>query len=162
MARWLDDVAAWLHEGGADAMAALALAGRGEAELAYVQNREREAEAACATGLETSPLNEATVAGNFDLHYQCGLVFWLALDKNLRDADHNGLNDLNRLFFSKVRTGEPWNEATFLEAARELGASENLLAQIIILSRGGYADASREIDALGMLARQSLTSNAGS
>ena len=151
-----DDVAAWLHEGGADAMAALAIIGRGRPERLHVLNREREAEKACASGLAMSPLSKATAEGNFDLHYQCGLVIWLALDRDLRSAGSDGLNDLNRAFFSRVKTGQAWNEPVFLQTAKELGVSESLLSRIVRLNEGRYNDASQEVEAVAILARQSL------
>jgi len=151
-----DDVAAWIHEGGADAMAALALVGRGSAERSYVVNREREAEAACGKGLTDAPLDRATAEDNFDLHYQCGLVIWLALDQDLRRSGRDGLNSLNQFFFAAVRAGETWSEATFLKVARQHGVSQSLIAQIISLSRGDYADATMAIEEVGRLARQSL------
>lgn len=155
-----DDQTAWLHEGGADAMAALAMVGRGEADRSYVQKREREAEAACAGGLAKSPLNRATADGNFDVHYKCGLLIWLALDQDLRRAGRDGLNDLNRVFFSRVKGGQPWTEKVFLESAQALGASGSLLSKVAKLSKGGYGDAAREVDDLGVLARQSLMAKA--
>lgn len=152
-----DDNAAWLHEGGADAMAALALAARTDAESSYARQRANTAEATCAKGLAIAPLDRATASGNFDLHYQCGLLIWLALDQALRAADRDGLNELNRAFFDKVRSGQPWNEAVFLATAKELGTPDALLARIERLSRGGYRDASAEVAALGALAQQSLS-----
>lgn len=146
----------WLHEGGADAMAALALVKRSEAERAYVRGREQEAETACARGLAASPLSRASTEGNFDLHYQCGLVIWLALDHDLRRAGADGINALNLAFFAKVRSGQPWNEITALATARELGASEPLLAQIGSLTKGRYSDAAAAVEHIGVRARLSL------
>ena len=151
-----DDTAAWIHEGGADAMASLALVGRGSAERSYVINREREAEAACAMGLASAPLDRATAEGNFDLHYQCGLVIWLALDQDLRRNGHDGLYALNRSLFASVRAGQSWNEATFMKVANQQGVSQSLIAQIIGFNRGGYPSAAAAIDEVGQLARQSL------
>jgi hypothetical protein len=153
-----DDQAAWLHEGGADAIAALALAVRGDAERKYAQVREREAEAACARGLAATPLNRATADGKFDLHYQCGLVIWLALDQELRRTGVDGINGFNLAFFAKVRAGQSWSEATFLATAKELGASNTLLSQIGALSVGRYADPAEAVDQLGTGARRSLAS----
>ena len=152
-----DDASAWLHEGGADAMAALALLGRGEAESAYVRQRLSDAETACARGLAEQPLNEASAAGAFDLHYQCGLVIWLAFDRELRAAGHEGLDDLNRAFWAKVRSGRPWSAEVLLTAARELGAREEVLAEVSAIAGGDSAD----IAGLGRLARESLAGGAG-
>jgi hypothetical protein len=154
-----DDVAAWLHEGGAEAMAALALTQRGDAERSYAQARTRDAEAACGRGLATVPLDMATAEGNFDLHYQCGLIIWLALDEELRRANRDGLNDLNRTFFAKVRAGKAWSVPVFLKTAIQQGVPGNLLLQITILNEGGYTDRVRAVEELGKLARLSLEPN---
>lgn len=151
-----DDDAGWLHEGGADAMAALAMAGRGEAEQAYVSDREAKAEEACSKGLARYPLNKATAEGNFDLHYQCGLVIWLALDQELRAVGHGGLNDLNRAFFTAARTGSPWNEAVFLGIARDLGATDSTISRVQRLSSGGPDTVADDVAELGLLAQQAL------
>ena len=153
-----DDGAAWIHEGGADAMAALAIARRGAGERSYAQKRLEEAQAACVKGLATSPLNQATEEGKFDLHYQCGLVVWLALDHELRrNGDHDaGLHDLNRAFFTAVRSGQPWSEPVFLQIAYQNGAARPLLENITRLNDGRYAKSA--VEELGQLAKMSLLS----
>lgn len=154
-----DDVAAWIHEGGADAMAALAMARRGTTERSYAQKRLEEAQTACAQGLATSPLNRATAEGKFDLHYQCGLVIWLALDHDLRrngDADA-GLHELNRAFFTAVRNGQPWSEPVFLQTAGQKGASQSLLTHINLLNDMRYATSA--VEELGQLAKIRLQSD---
>jgi hypothetical protein len=143
-----DDTAAWIHEGGADAMAALSLLPRGPKEREYVEQRVREAKTACVKGLTARPLNQASASGNYDMHYQCGLLIWLALDGERRNAQPLGLHALNKAFFARVRGGEPWNQETFLSTARHYGASTPLLEQIERLSRGGYGDAASEVAAL--------------
>jgi len=150
------DEAAWLHEGGADAMAALAMVGRGNTEKDYVNDRESKAEDACSKGLAQSPLSRASAEGNFDLHYQCGLVIWLALDQELRNAGRDGLNDLNRTLFSGFKNGSPWTEAVFLNAARELGASDETISRVRLLSSGSAESTPDTVAKLGLLAKQTL------
>lgn len=144
-----DETAAWIHEGGADAMAALALAGRGKEDRAYVANRVRSAETACAKGLAGAPLDRATAAGNFDLHYQCGLLIWLAVDDSLRSANADGLHAINKTLFARVKAGAPWNEAAFSEAARSNGVPQPLLQRVARLVHGGYANPHDDVAALG-------------
>jgi hypothetical protein len=151
-----DDVAAWIHEGGADAMAALAIIRRGPAERAYVVNREQQAETGCAKGLAKAPLNRATAEGNFDLHYQCGLVVWLALDHEMRRNGHNGLADLNRAFFAAVREGAQWSGPVLLDIASQQSVSPTLIAKILRLEASEPADALIAVASLGALARASL------
>lgn len=155
------DDAAWLHEGGADAMAALALIERGDAERSYVQNRAEQAEASCTTGLAIAPLNRASAAGNFDLHYQCGLLIWLALDTELRMAGRDGLHDLNRDFFARVRNGAEWDQRVFADTARALGASPETLSRIERIDHGGYTDARSEVSFLAQKAHHALVQRGG-
>jgi hypothetical protein len=143
-----DDKIAWIHEGGADAMAALRLIERGDKERAYVMQRMREAEASCGKGLAAMPLDRASESGNFDLHYQCGLLIWLALDGEIRRNGKDGLDALNRAFFARVRGGAAWDQRSLLSAARDLGASVTLIGRIERLNDGGYEDASAEIASL--------------
>lgn len=151
-----DDRFAWIHEGGADAMAALAMVRRGPAERAYVLSRKEEAQDACAAGLAMTPLSKASAEGKFDLHYQCGLIMWLAIDQDLRRAGKDGLADLNRALFVAVRRGEPWSEAIFFRCARELGASPSVTTRIMTLAEGNSRDALEALGALGHVANQSL------
>lgn len=151
-----DDRFAWIHEGGADAMAALAMVRRGPAERAYVLSRKEEAQQACAAGLAMTPLSKASAEGKFDLHYQCGLIMWLAIDQDLRRAGKDGLADLNRGLFTTIRREEPWSEAIVFKLAHELGASPSVITQIDVLAGGNSSDAIEALGVLGRAANQSL------
>lgn len=151
-----EDRVAWMHEGGADAMAALTMVRRGAAERDYALNRKREAEAACAAGLATTPLSRASAEAKFDLHYQCGLIIWLALDQDLRRAGKDGLADLNRALFAEVRSGKPWSESQFFQLAGELGVSSSLMTAVKTLAGGNSRDAIDALGVAGKLAERSL------
>lgn len=151
-----DDRFAWIHEGGADAMAALAMVRRGPAERAYVLSRKEEAQQACAAGLATTPLSKASTEGKFDLHYQCGLIMWLAIDQDLRRAGKDGLADLNRGLFAALRRGEPWSEAIVFRIVRELGASPSVMTRIEVLAGGSSSDAIESLGVLGQAANRPL------
>ncbi|WP_156437658.1 MULTISPECIES: hypothetical protein [unclassified Sphingomonas] len=151
-----DDQVGWMHEGGADALAALAMAARGPAARAYVLSREQAAEKACADGVAVTALPKAKGEGKFDLHYQCGLIIWLALDQALRRGGKDGLHDLNRALFAAVRGGQPWGEPLLFETARQLGVAPPLLAQIARLTQGSSTDAVDAVAMLGPVGAQSL------
>lgn len=151
-----DDRAAWMHEGGAEAMAALAMVRRGSAERDYVLSRVEEAERACAGGLATTPLSRASADGQFDLHYSCGLIIWLALDQDLRHGGHEGINDLNRAFFAAVRGGEQWSQSVFFKLSAKPGTSQPLMMQIARLADGNSTDAAEAVGVLGALAKKAL------
>lgn len=154
-----DDQAAWLHEGGADAMAALAMVRRGSAERDYVVTRYAQAGKACADGLATTPLGKASAEGAFDLHYQCGLIIWLALDQDMQSMGKNGLHDLNSALFAAVRGGRQWDGSLFLSVAGQLGVQPYLMTQIAQIAHGSSIDAITAIGALQKLGQKSLGSN---
>ncbi len=144
------DSEGWIHEGGADAMAALVMRDRGDAERAYVAKRIDQARKVCSEGLASVALNAASRAGKFDLHYQCGILIALAIDADVRrgSAGARNLHDVNRRFFATVRAGTPWNGRSFLEAARRSGVSAPTLAAIRAITQTKLADPAQRIDEL--------------
>ncbi|WP_353205183.1 hypothetical protein [Sphingomonas sp.] len=147
-----DETAAWIHEGGADALAARALARRGAEERSYVESRVRAAETICEKGLASAPLDKATAAGHFDLHYQCGLLIWLAVDDSVRAGNGDGLHAVNKTLFALVKAGAPWDEKAFVAAAQKNGAPQPLMQRIARLVHGGYDDPRDDVAALGTAA----------
>jgi len=144
------DSQAWIHEGGADAMAALVMKGRSDTERSYVARRIAEARKACAAGLTEVALNAASRAGKFDLHYQCGMLIALAIDADVRrgSGGAKSLHDVNRRFFATVRAGTPWDGRSFLNAARRTGLSAPTLATITAITSQKLADPARQIDTM--------------
>jgi hypothetical protein len=119
----------WIHEGGAEAFAALTLVEFGGASREQVDQRIEGAVAQCAAGLQTlagKPLNASAKAGAFSNYYTCGLVIHLAIDAEVKrtSAGARDLFDVWAQFSSRARAGEPWNQDTFLRTASELGAAE--------------------------------------
>jgi hypothetical protein len=124
----------WIHEGGADAFAALSIVKLGGVSHSYVQQRYvqqriESARAECAVGLQAlagKPLDASAQAGAFRNYYTCGLVMQLAIDADVKRTSHGArdLFDVWALFLARVRAGAPCNQDTFLSAASELGAAE--------------------------------------
>ncbi|MEL7043855.1 MAG: hypothetical protein AAGL66_02400 [Pseudomonadota bacterium] len=160
--RGFDDREAWIHEGGAEALAALAIARRGEDEQAYSVERVQEARTACETGLAETPLDRASADGKFHLHYQCGLLLWLALDALLHDASEKSLHDLNSLYFERILKGRAWNSSMFLKTAQDLGAEPERLRPLRNLLDGQYDDPSGPLKPLTALAQRSVKRHAQS
>lgn len=144
------DSEAWIHEGGADAMTALVMRGRSDTLRRYVDRRITAARTSCASGLADVALSNASRAGKFDLHYQCGMLIALAIDADVRRGSNGtkGLHDVNRRFFANVRAGTPWTGKSFLDAARRTGASAPTLAAITTITRQKLTDPARQIDAM--------------
>ncbi|MGH9869675.1 MAG: hypothetical protein ACREAA_16110 [Candidatus Polarisedimenticolia bacterium] len=117
----------WIHEGGADAFAALTIAKLGGASDEYVNGRIKRALDECGSGLKTldgKPLNASGETGAFENYYACGLLMQLAIDAELRRASEGkqDLFDLWSAYLGRLRAGAPTNQDTFLGVAGEMGA----------------------------------------
>ena len=141
-----DNAQAWMHEGGADAMAALAL--RAQGMSAYVDKRLAEAQKACRVGLAKGPLATATARGDFELHYACGPIVALAIDRELRKRG-SSLDDFNRRWFAALAAPEGGGQAAWFAAARASGVSEATLALLSDLVGAESAKAITALDRLG-------------
>jgi len=118
----------WIHEGGADAFAALTIVELSGVSRDYVKQRIESAVSECAVGLEAlagRPLNASAEAGAFGNYYTCGLVIQLAIDAEVKRTSQGAqdLFDVWAHFSSRVRAGAPCDEDTFLSTASELGAA---------------------------------------
>lgn len=117
----------WIHEGGAEAIAALTVVEFGGASCASVEERIEGAVTECAAGLEAlvgRPLNASAEVGAFGNYYTCGLLIHLAIDAEMQRTSRGtrDLFDVWAEFSSRVRGGESVNQDTFLRTAADLGA----------------------------------------
>jgi hypothetical protein len=118
---------AWIHEGGAEAFSALAMAEFGGLSPERVRRHIDGEVNECAAGLQAlagKPLAASAEAHAFRNYYTCGLVMQLAIDAEAKrdSAGARGLFDVWAQFLARVRGGEPFNQDTFLQAAADLGA----------------------------------------
>lgn len=129
----------WIHEGGAEALAALAVAAVRPDLRHYVDARIAEAAEDCDEGLRSlgAPLNASIDRGAADNYYVCGLVMQIAIDRDVRAASAGArdLFDVWSTFLHATRRGDSWSEATFLRAARIQGAGDDTLALVSTLAR---------------------------
>ena len=116
-----DEGDSWIHEGGADALAAVALQALGVIDAQAVQSRLQTSIEACASGIAKAPLRRAHIDGSFDSFYQCGFVMQMAVDAAARRASNGacGLACVWRDFQARVAAGEAWDTDTFIAAARK-------------------------------------------
>jgi hypothetical protein len=119
----------WIHEGGADALAAVALQALGVVGPEAVEARLQSSVDACATGIARHPLKRAHVEGSFDTFYACGFVMQMAVDAAARRASDGacGLVCVWRDFQAQVAAGEGWNTGTFaavVERRADVAAAE--------------------------------------
>ena len=116
-----DEGDSWIHEGGADALAAVALQALGTIDREAVQARLRSSVESCANGIARAPLKRAHVDGSFDSFYNCGFVMQMAVDEAATRASKGacGLTCVWRDFQARVDAGEPWSTDTFIAAVRK-------------------------------------------
>jgi hypothetical protein len=130
---------AWIHEGGAEAFAALGLQRLGLLDSAQLHERVRAAHGRCSNGLAARPLNDAAEAGAFDDYYSCGLLMHLAVDSAARRAS-DGACDLFcvwRDFLARIDEGTAaWDQDGFLAAVdRHAGADAAAFLRALALQR---------------------------
>src|SRR5690606_7894301 len=77
--RSADPAASWIHEGGAEAFAYLALQGMPGSGIPgdFLDEKLEQAASACAEGLKHGSLADAQADGRFHNHYECGLLMLL-------------------------------------------------------------------------------------
>lgn len=114
---------AWIREGGADAMAALAARDLGFLDEEIIAERVEDALSRCAEALGEVTLSEAAGRGVYWPYYKCGMIMHLAADAALRRAS-NGERTLFTLwkdFRDAVDTGAPLDQTTMIELVAEHG-----------------------------------------
>ncbi|NHK28653.1 hypothetical protein FF098_012105 [Parvularcula flava] len=124
--REFDLKVAWIHEGGADAFAALAMEELDAAPAEYIAQRKQQAIDNCLLGLADGDLRTAQDRGAFNLYYECGMVMQLAADRAIK-ARSGGAQDLFTLwgvYLTRVKDGAPWAEETFLPLIGEMAGAE--------------------------------------
>lgn len=111
-----DDGDSWIHEGGADALAAVALQALDVIGRDAVQARLQASLDTCASGITRHPLKQAHIDGSFEASYACGFVLQMAVDAAARRASDGacGLSCVWRDFQAQVAAGKPWNTDTFV------------------------------------------------
>jgi hypothetical protein len=117
------DDAAWIHEGGAEAFAAIAMRAQGQAAGADAHIASSAAE--CAKRLGARSIHTALNEGEYRVAYACGLQLNLALDAELRRAApaSDGLFTVWRRYQELVKGRTP-TEDDFLAAIAVVGNAD--------------------------------------
>ena len=116
----------WIHEGGAEAFAALALQDLDLKYIDYINSKKADSIKSCLDGLTRGDLNSATGREESGLHYSCGMIMQLAIHKAIK-ANSDGQFDLYELwrrFLISAESEKAWNQATFLTLVETLAGSE--------------------------------------
>jgi hypothetical protein len=113
----------WIHEGGAEALAHIALAALGQASPQYRQKRLDGALDACAKALETGPLYDIHKRGDFQTYYDCGLILHLAAAAGAAKTDRD-LFTLWNAFTKEVSGGAAWTTETYLSVVADISGPD--------------------------------------
>lgn len=123
----------WIHEGGADALAILALRASGPEGVANADILVAAARRRCQDDLDGQSLRDAAAGGNQYAAYRCGMLVSLALHERL------GGDGLFALWRAYAQVGPGTREAQFLGEVRRLGGAA-LAGQLRALVRAPGAD----------------------
>ncbi len=113
----------WIHEGGAEAFAAIALRESGASQADYVARRIKTARESCATLLREKSLHQVTSRQTNTPAYQCGMLVNLSIDAALRQRapTKDGLYAVWRGYLARKASGQSTDEAAFLSSVADIG-----------------------------------------
>lgn len=116
------DAGAWVHEGAADAFAAIALRDADAALWPAIDAKIADSRAACTEATKDKPLAAVIEGSAFEAAYSCGLVLHLALHEAAlaRDASGEGLVALWRAFAANAADVRPVTLASFEAAVADV------------------------------------------
>ena len=102
-----DPVDYWIHEGTAEAFAAMALRSLDASAMAFAQSKIEGAKVKCHDQLAGRTIRDALVAGTSDVAYTCGMLLHLQIDAQIRDTTHrDGIYAVWREYTKSASTGE--------------------------------------------------------
>jgi hypothetical protein len=116
--RNFDSQDGWIHEGSAEAFAALALREEDPSSAEYVQARVDRSRRDCARKVAQNSVRDVLATQTFDVAYSCGLVLSLAMDEAIRRISprSDGLFGVWRELTATVSAGANATEEDFLAA----------------------------------------------
>jgi len=125
-----DETGAWIHEGGAEAFAALAVRETSSGN-AYADRQIATARTKCAADRKDRSIREALAAGGFDASYSCGLLLNLAIDAAVRRSNPaaDGLYTVWRDYIAANEEKRAPTEDGFLASIARIGG-EPLAASV--------------------------------
>jgi hypothetical protein len=116
-----DPAGHWIHEGAAEAIAAMTLRSLDTGAAAYAQSKIEGAKGKCATQLGGRTMLDALTAGTPDVAYSCGLLLHLELDAQIRRTTHH--DGIYAVWREYAKSKEP-SERAYLAAISAVGKPE--------------------------------------
>lgn len=116
---------AWVHEGGAEALAWFALYRAGEVDRAAIEAAFARFATECAPYLDVGALTGAHRRDAYRAYYVCGALVWLAAHASAAEAGQGDLFDLTRAFLARAAENDRnYTAETLFEAAAERAGPE--------------------------------------
>ncbi len=139
-----DDVAGWIHEGAADAIAAETLVALGLWDReAYAADFDR-ARDECAGELRDGPLATAAARGRFRALYACGHVIAAAVSW----AEGETVSDFWKGFIAAAKTSDGYDEGDFYDFVAKRSGDREFVAALRYFVRTPLANPEREVGRL--------------
>ena len=139
-----EETAAWIHEGGADAVAAEAMAALGFWDAAAFAAFHERAREECAAGIEDGPLASAHLRGDFRALYGCGVVVAEAVAR----ADGTTSSAFWRDFLAAAAERDGYSAAFFYDFVAERTGDRTFARAVRRFVETPFADPHREIERL--------------
>ena len=139
----------WIHEGSAEASAAIALRASDASMATFAESQIATARKECGTGLEGKTLHEVSATSGRNVPYTCGLILNLSIDAAVRSATSaDGLFAVWRNYIARVKGGAAPGEVAYFAAIREVANAE--VAELVQkMVEGSGADYLREEGSAG-------------
>lgn len=120
-----DKGASWMHEGAAEAFAAILLRDLDAAEAWRIDQKIGDARKACASATERRSLANALESGNYQVAYSCGLILNLKIDDAVRRLrpEEQGLFTVWRRLIASRPVGSNIAEVDYAAAVGRLTSS---------------------------------------
>ncbi len=107
----------WIHEGGAEYMAYRTLIEQSKASKEYAKSQLNKSTRMCIDKTKTKSFLGLVQAKDHRILYECGLIVWFAIDKELKQ-DGNNFDNVWCLFLNEIKSGKKADFATLLNVLK--------------------------------------------
>src|SRR5690606_9823261 len=114
----------WIHEGAAEAFAALELHARNEAASQAVAHKLDLARTACAQDLGDRSMDEVLLGRDLSAAYSCGLLLNIYIDTKVRERTPDGLFAVWREYLRRIAGNAPRTRNVYLDSIAHVGGAE--------------------------------------
>jgi hypothetical protein len=120
-----DQADSWIHEGAAEAFAAIAMRSLDASSAAFSQSRTDAADEKCREQLKGRTIRDALAEGSYEAAYSCGMVVNLRIDSDVRRLTrHDGLYAVWRQYLLRLERQSSAGEEAYFASIAEVGGAE--------------------------------------